>query len=263
MPPAEGSLPLRHAVALGLLQGPAELLPVSSSAHTTLIPWLSGWPYARLHAGERKSFELALHAGTAAALALAMRSELRAAASRPLLLALAAGPPAAAGLLLRPTVERRLGGPRAAAAGLLAGSLAMALAERRPGARRGCEEVGAADALALGLAQACALAPGVSRSGSTLAAARVRGFGPRGARTLSWAAALPVLLGAGAVESVRLARGRSDAPRAAAAAGGLAAFASTLASALALRRAPGRLAPYAVYRVLLAGAVLRRVRRAQ
>ena len=61
-------LPLRHAVILGLLHGPTELLPISSSAHTTLLPWLAGWPYDELDPRLRKSFEVALHAGTAAAL---------------------------------------------------------------------------------------------------------------------------------------------------------------------------------------------------
>ncbi|HST56282.1 MAG TPA: undecaprenyl-diphosphate phosphatase, partial [Solirubrobacteraceae bacterium] len=61
-------LPLRQAIALGLLQGPTELLPVSSSGHTTLIPWLAQWDYARLQPELRKSFEVALHAGAAAAL---------------------------------------------------------------------------------------------------------------------------------------------------------------------------------------------------
>jgi undecaprenyl-diphosphatase len=53
MPSAEDAPSLRHAVALGLLQGPTELLPISSSAHTTLVPWLAGWPYARMD-GERR-----------------------------------------------------------------------------------------------------------------------------------------------------------------------------------------------------------------
>ena len=63
--PAEG-LPLAHAVGLGALQGPAELLPISSSAHIALVPWLAGWPYTELDAELRKAFEVALHAGTAA-----------------------------------------------------------------------------------------------------------------------------------------------------------------------------------------------------
>src|SRR5207247_1212132 len=69
-------LRLREAVALGLLHGPAELLPVSSSGHVTLVPWLAGWDYPDLDAELRKAFEVALHAGTAAALLLALRAEV-------------------------------------------------------------------------------------------------------------------------------------------------------------------------------------------
>src|SRR5204863_4758752 len=74
---AADALPLRHALALGLLHGPAELLPVSSSGHVTLVPWLAGWPYAELDGELRKAFEVALHAGTAAALLVALRDEVR------------------------------------------------------------------------------------------------------------------------------------------------------------------------------------------
>jgi undecaprenyl-diphosphatase len=270
MPPADGRLTLRHAVALGLLQGPAELMPVSSSAHTALLPWLAGWPDADLHGDARKSFELALHAGTAAALAPAIGAELLR-AGRPLgarerlaLLVLGTAPAAAAGLALRGLVERRLGSPRAAAAGLLLGAAAMALADRGPAAgTRGLAQARAADGLALGLAQACALLPGVSRSGATLAAARARGFGREDARTLSWAVALPLLAGGGGAEALRALTGRAAAPGGAALAGGVAAFASTLASVRVLRLGRGPLLPYAVYRCLLAGAVLTRLRRAQ
>src|SRR5205814_9293808 len=74
MPPPE--LSLRHALALGVLHGPAELLPISSSGHTELVPWLLGWSYADLDGELRKAFEVALHAGTAAALLLALRGEV-------------------------------------------------------------------------------------------------------------------------------------------------------------------------------------------
>src|SRR5271167_496163 len=141
---AEDALPLRHAVALGLLQGPAELLPVSSSAHTTLIPWLAGWPYAQLDGERRKSFEVALHAGAGLALALHMRRELLRDAARldrrrAGVAALALAPPALAGYALGRPIERHLGGPRSIAAGLLAGAVAMALADARggPGAAKG------------------------------------------------------------------------------------------------------------------------------
>src|SRR3954454_22975546 len=69
-------LPLPQAFALGVLHGPAELLPISSSGHTELVPWLLGWSYADLDGELRKAFEVALHAGTAAALLVALRGEV-------------------------------------------------------------------------------------------------------------------------------------------------------------------------------------------
>ena len=73
---AQPRLKLSHALALGALHGPAELLPVSSSAHTTLVPWLLGWSYPDLDPELRKAFEVALHAGTAAALLVGLRDEV-------------------------------------------------------------------------------------------------------------------------------------------------------------------------------------------
>jgi undecaprenyl-diphosphatase len=273
---AEPALALRHAAVLGLVQGPAELLPISSSAHTALLPWFAGWPYARLDGESRKSFEVAVHAGAGVALAIDMRAELpRALAGlnrrRCAAFALALAPPALAGLALRAAIERRLGGPRSIAAGLTAGGLAMALADARMRARRGtgrrCADAAAGDGLALGLAQASALAPGVSRNGATIAAALLRGFAREDAERLSWLTALPVILGASALEGARLARaGEAPSQAPALATGAFAALLSTLVSArlLPLGRRGGRsLLPYALYRCLLATLVLRRLRRPQ
>jgi undecaprenyl-diphosphatase len=269
----EESLPLRHAVALGLLQGPTELLPVSSSGHTSLIPWLAGWPYAESDPELRKSFEVALHAGSAVALAIVLRKELLAAAlemnrAHAAVVALSLAPPTIAGYALERFVERRLGGPRAIAAGLVAGSVAMALADGRPSRQREPprrrEDARARDGLALGLAQAAALLPGVSRNGATLTVARARGFGRGAATSLSWHAALPVLLGASALKGYRTARhGAPGAAGSALAAGGASAFLSTLASARLLRRnrREGRsLLPYSLYRCVLAAFVVQRLR---
>jgi len=263
-------LPLRHAVALGLVQGPTELLPVSSSAHTTLIPLLAGWPYAELDPELRKAFEVALHAGAGLALAIDMRPELITAARRldrrqVAVIVLSLAPPAVAGLALRRFIEQRLGGPRAIAAGLAGGALAMGLADTRhgPGTRRR-EDATPQDGLALGIAQALALIPGVSRNGAALTAARTRGFTRADAQVLSWHAALPVILAASALEGLRLAgRRASRGPGPALAAGGTAAFLSTLASARRLRRPrrEGRsLLPYSLYRCLLAALVALRLR---
>ncbi len=267
MPRAEPALALGHAVTLGLLQGPTELLPVSSSAHTTLVPWLAGWPYSELDGELRKSFEVALHAGTALALALELGEELGVLDARSAsMLALSLAPAALAGLVLREPIERRLGAPRPIAAGLVVGAVAMLLADSpaRAGSRTRAD-AGALDALVLGVAQAAALVPGVSRQGATLAAARARGFARGPAQALSWEAGLPVILAAVALKGSRLLRhGVQETARAPLAAGAGAAFASTLASARVLR--PGRrsgrsLAPYALYRCLLALLVLLHGRR--
>jgi undecaprenyl-diphosphatase len=261
---------LRHAVALGLLEGPTELLPVSSSAHTMLIPWFAGWSYGELDSELRKSFEVALHAGAGLALAIDMRHDLigqarNVSGRRLAVIGLSLAPPAVAGLALRRLIERRLGGPRSIAAGLAGGAVALALADARPALDgRDREDAGPRDGLALGLAQAMALIPGVSRSGAALTAARARGFSRGDAQALSWHAALPVLLGAGALEGFRLTRRGAGRGRAREiAGGGGAAFASTLLSARLLRGRRGgerSLLPYSVYRCLLAAVVLLRLR---
>jgi undecaprenyl-diphosphatase len=278
MPSAEDpdrALTLGHAIALGLLQGPAELLPISSSAHTTLLPWLAGWPYARLDGTLRKSFEVALHAGAGAALALHMREELLRDATRvdrrcAGVIALALAPPALAGYALGPAIERALGEPGSIAAGLAAGGIAMALADcgadGRGDAGRRDEDAVARDGLALGLAQAAALVPGVSRNGAALMAARARGFSRGSAQRLSWHAGLPVLLGASLLKGARMRRGGVPREqRAVLGAGAGAAFCSTLASARLLRRRlreGQRLWPAALYRCALAALVIARMRRA-
>src|SRR4051794_29347108 len=171
-----------RAIVLGAVQGPTELLPVSSSAHLTLIPWLAGWDADGRDPELQKTFEVALHAGAAAALLVGQRrgiaEELRAFdRPRATLLGLSFLPPVIFGVALERPIERHLGGPLPTALGLLAGAAAMVIADRRPQIRdRG--RATAMDGLALGLAQAAALAPGVSRNGATLTAARWRGITP-------------------------------------------------------------------------------------
>jgi undecaprenyl-diphosphatase len=261
------------------LQGPTELLPVSSSAHTTLVPWLAGWSYPELDPELRKSFEVALHAGAAAALALDMRAELIGSARglgprRIAVVALSLAPPALAGYTLERTIERRLGGPRSIVAGLLAGAVAMAVADTRAGnGERAERDAGPRDGLALGLAQAAALIPGISRNGATLTAARARGFAREDAQTLSWHAGLPVIFGASLLKIWRLRRawrlrqgGAADAAAAALAVGAGTAFLSTALSARLLRRprvSARSLLPYAVYRCTIAAIALLRLRRKQ
>lgn len=234
------------------------MLPISSSAHTAALAWVLGWSYDELEPEVRKSFEVALHGGGTVALLLATWRELAEAIrqldrQRVFVVGAACAPPMIAGFALEDEIERKLGTPRTIAAALIAGAVVMALADRFPEERE-CTDADLRDGLWLGLAQACALIPGVSRTGATLAMARIRRFRRRDAKLLSDQVALPVLVGAATLKGTGLwRRGLGSAMAARFAAGSGAAFASTLlvASAPGRRRTPGPLLPYAIYRVLL------------
>ena len=253
-----------EALCLGALHGPAELLPISSSAHVELVPWLLGWEYAELDPELRKAFEVAVHAGTAAALLIALRDEVGDAVTEPRPRGAASScsgpscPPAAVGCSSSGRSSSASERRAAIAVGLLAGAFALAVADGIGPTDRHRDEAGAADALALGIAQALALVPGVSRNGATLAAARLRGFPREDANGLSRHVALPIIAGATALKAVRLAR-RGPPPGAARglAAGVLAAFASTLV-VRRLVRDDRALWPWAAYRSVLAAVVWRR-----
>jgi undecaprenyl-diphosphatase len=266
--PVGARLTLGQALILGALHGPAELLPISSSGHVSLIPWLLGWEYDSLDSELRKAFEVALHAGTAAALLITLRSEVDEAvrgmdARIATLVTLSFVPPAIVGYALERPIERRLGTPPTVAIGLICGSLVMAWADRSP-QNRSSLQAGAADALWLGVAQACALIPGVSRNGATLAAARIRRFTREDANRLSRHVALPVIAGATLLKSTRLVRrGLPPKARLPFAVGAAASFASTLGSTWLIHQVERdrSLLPYAAYRIGLATVVLARLRR--
>ena len=267
-------LSLRHALALGLAHGPTELLPISSSAHTILIPWLAGWPYAELDPELRKSFEVALHAGTAAALLIDLRAveshpasapcstgSWRIAWPRPSCRAtggcahrLSRAPGSARRALVHSTGRRRLHvraasatspqrtpHDRRRAAARRGGDGARRLPP--PGRTRTLQEARALDGLLLGLAQTFALVPGVSRSGAVLSAARARGFSRVDSHTLARRTGLPVILGAGALKTGRLLQravtdgGTDQGSGGALLLGGAASLLSTLAATRLLRRA--------------------------
>jgi undecaprenyl-diphosphatase len=262
----QSRLSVGQAIALGALHGPAELLPISSSGHIALVPWLFHWDYGRLEHDLRKSFEVALHAGTAAALLITLRDEVSEAARglnarRLTLIALSFIPPALVGYTLERPIESHLGTPPTIAGGLLSGALVMAWADRAPQTRRH-EDARALDALCLGLAQASALVPGVSRNGATLAAARLRRFTREDANRLSRHVALPVIAGATLLKTVRLQRrGLPPGTVVPFVAGAAASFASTLGSTwlIAQVERDRSLLPYAAYRIALATLVVRRL----
>jgi undecaprenyl-diphosphatase len=256
----------RHAALLGALHGPAELVPVSSSAHAALAPWLLGWD--RDEPARRKELEVLLHAGTGAALAWVLRSEAIATVrsldrGRIVMHLLALGIPSAVGLATERLVEERLGTPIANAAGLAAGAVGLLAADALPEGTRLQADAGPLDGLLLGLAQSAALVPGVSRRGATLAVARLRGYPRDEASALSWEVALPVLVAATTLKGRRLVA--DPPPRSGLrplAAGTVAAAAGTVCAAPLLRAVERRpWWPYAVERLALAGAVWLRWRR--
>jgi undecaprenyl-diphosphatase len=245
---------LVQVAALGLIQGAAELLPVSSSAHVAAVPRLLRWEVASWSPARRKELEVALHAGALVALAPSLwrlRPDART-------LALSLAPPVVLGYLFERPIEERLGGPTGLASGLLLGAAALAAADRvnpRPNPQGGLTPLRVVEgSLALGFAQAAALWPGVSRTGATLAAARALGYDRAEASRLSFGVAGPLLAGATALKAWR---GRHAADRKLLAVGALAAFAGTRAALKGAgleRREP--LWPYAAERALLAGGIL-------
>ncbi len=257
---------LGRALALGMLHGPAELLPISSSGHIELVPWLLGWDGVSDDPEVRKAFEVALHAGTAAALVVMLRDEVIAAArdvsaESAAVVALSLLPPVIVGFALERPIERHLGGPGTIAAGLIAGGVALAWADR--GAQeRNFDDAAPVDGLWLGIAQACALFPGVSRNGATLTAARLRRFARVDAERLSRHVALPVIGGATALKCLRLwQRGLPEGSGGALAVGAVASFASTLGATplIELVERDRPLWPFAAYRVGLGAVALRRL----
>jgi undecaprenyl-diphosphatase len=250
-----------EVVALGLVQGPAELLPISSSGHVAALPLLLRWEHASLAGARRKEVEVALHAGGAVGLVVGLRRELMALPLDVALLSMV--PTVALAFLAEHWIEERLGGPASLAGGLVAGSVALVLADRRPGVRLE-EDAGARDGVLLGLAQACALVPGVSRAGATLAAARALGFARPDAVRLSRGIGVPVIVGAAGLKGLRLLQrrpGRSELGTLAV--GAAAAAAATLVS-MPLARVLERdrpLAPWAAYRCGLAAVLLVRQNR--
>jgi undecaprenyl-diphosphatase len=233
-----------------------------------LVPALLDLPYARLDPELRKSIEVALHAGTAGGLIVAMRRQV-AAKARDMgpagigRLALTFAPAAVVGLTLERPIEEKLGSPRGVAAAQVGAGLALWAADRR-GGHRAEREAGWRDALWIGVGQAAALIPGVSRGGATLTAARMRGFSRPAAASLSRQAALPVIAGASLLKGIRMRkRGMPRQLRAPFAIGAGAALVSTLAAARLTGVLEGdrSLGPVAAYRVALGTAALLRLSR--
>ena len=190
------------AALLGLVQGLTEFLPVSSTAHLIAAEKLFHLDGDRFGL----SFDVAVHLGTALAVLLyfattwiALARDVLARRWRmPLLVVAGTVPAAMAGALFQSVVERELRDVRLIAAALIVGSLMFFAAERVASRRRTLDRLTPGDALFMGLAQAAALVPGISRSGVTISAGLVAGLTRADATRFSFLLATPIIVGAGA-----------------------------------------------------------------
>jgi undecaprenyl-diphosphatase len=221
----------------------SEVVPVSSSAQLTLLPYLAGWePEA-----DRTTFAASLHAGSAVGIYLALRPT-SGTTQRTLVYAV---PAALAGLLGHKRVERQLGGIAPTAGLLAAAGVAMWLADRRPSRR----PLTTAALNTASLAQVAALAPGVSRSGATLTALRAQQVERDEAFRYTLRSSLPVTLGAAALTAVRARKAPELLPTVAAGAG-------AYVTARALKGGSQRVIPAAaIYRLAVAALVALRLRK--
>lgn len=209
-------MPILHAIILGLVQGLSEFLPISSSGHLILVPWLFGWDdFSGLENGEsvKKAFDVSLHIGTLVAVVAYFRRDIVTYVREGLrlifnrekpttpdgrvawLLVLATLPAAAVGAIFEAQIDTKLGEPWIIAVSLIVFGLLLAWADRRVGHRK-LDQMGTSDAVKIGVAQALALNPGTSRSGITITAARSIGFERDAAARISFLMSLPVTAGA-------------------------------------------------------------------
>ena len=202
-----------QAIVLGILQGLGEFLPISSSGHLIVVPWLLGWPDSGL------AFDVALHLGTLAAVLFAFAGDwvrLVASAVRCALrgsplaepearllwyLALASVPGAVAGVLLDDWAETAFRSPALVAVTMAVMGAVLLVADRRASPTGPtAEQATLRDALAIGFAQALALVPGVSRSGSTISAGLFLRYRREEAARFSFLLATPITFGAAIVK---------------------------------------------------------------
>jgi undecaprenyl-diphosphatase len=200
-----------QAIVLGLVQGLSEFLPISSSAHLALTPWLLGWEPPGL------AFDVALHIGTIVAVLWYFRAEWRklvAAAFeiartrrvagaeqwRVILLVLATIPAAVGGFLLQDLAETAFRAPIITAIMLIVMGVLLWAVDHYVPKRRALDELTWLDAVLIGVAQVVALVPGVSRSGATITAGRALRLDRQAAAVFSFLMSMPITIGAAIVK---------------------------------------------------------------
>ena len=212
-----------QAVILGLTQGASEFAPISSSGHLVLVPWMFGWSIVN-DAHLNKTFDVALHMGTLLGALVYFRADvvryLRAwlasitarairTTDERLAWALVIGtiPAVLAGVAFEGVIEEHLSQPWLIAIWLAAFGVVLWAVDRWAASDRGFDTIGVRSGLGLGTTQTLALAPGVSRSGITMTAARVIGLDRTASARFSFLLALPVVFGAGVLKTVDLLTG--------------------------------------------------------
>ena len=266
-----------RALILGAVQGLTEFLPISSSGHLVLVPFVLGWDGG---GGFQPGvpFDVSVHLGTALAVVAYFRRELWAIAvgtarvmarrgrgedhvqaRMALLLLVGSVPAAAAGLLLEPFFTGLFEEPQIAAI-LLLGTAALLLAgeaihDRQGEPRRGLEDLGVVDALTVGAFQALAIAPGISRSGATIVAGLGRRLERDVAARFSFLLGLPAIVGAGILKVPDFPPGTDLVPVIGAAVVSAAAGFAAIAFLLHYLRTR-TLRPFAAYCVLASAAAL-------
>lgn len=196
-----------EALVLGVIQGLAEFLPISSSAHLALAPWVFGWRPAGL------AFDVALHIGTLVAVLAYFNQEWRNLAAafvrlvrtrradtdeerRVIYLVLATIPGALAGLVLQEQAESTFRDPIRIAVALMVMGVILWLVDRTAARDRSLASMRWVDAVLIGLGQMFAILPGVSRSGSTITAGRALRFSRESAAVFSFLMSAPITFAA-------------------------------------------------------------------
>ncbi len=255
-------------IVLAVVQGLTEFLPISSSGHLVLVPYLVNWTDQGL------AFDVAVHAGSLVAVCVFFREDilglLRGAlqvlggeiklpqANMALAIGLGTIPAALAGLLFASWIESNLRDPAVIVVTLSGYGILMALADRYGKSERVIAGVRIRDAVIIGCAQALSLVPGTSRSGVTITAGRMLGFGRQDAARFSFLLSAPVILLATLYKGFELMTGDAVVPWGQL---GLGAAVSAIVAYLSIEffmRFVSRigLAPFAIYRVALAAVIL-------
>lgn len=211
-----------QAIVLGITQGVTEFAPISSSGHLILVPWALRWSILA-DPDLNKTFDVALHIGTLtgalvyfradvgrylAAWVRSVRARSIGAVDERLAWALVVGtiPGVIAGAALENVVQEQLGQPILIAAMLAVFGVVLYVVDRRARIRRELGDLTVRDGLVLGVAQALALQPGISRSGITITAARAMGLDRADAARFSFLLSLPIIAGAGVYKGIDLVR---------------------------------------------------------